>query len=193
MEKADLTRAAIVHQALDIASHAGLEALSMGTLARAMKMSRSGIFAHFGSRLNLQLAVLQKYRCEFDKHVLQPSMHVRTGLSRLRSLFYYSVLAVRSRKFAGCLYLSCAAEYDNRPGPIRNELVDGVLRWRRAMELNVRQAIELDQLQADTDPEQLVFDMYALILALQHDTCLLEKTDSITRTKKAFERIIEQH
>ncbi|WP_322741684.1 TetR/AcrR family transcriptional regulator [Glaciimonas soli] len=165
----------------------------MGSLAEAMKMSKSGVFSHFGSQLNLQLAVLKKYHCEFDKQVFQPSMFVRPGLSRLRSLFSYSVQAVVFGKFAGCFYISCAAEYDNGPGPIRNELVNGVLRWRRAMELCVWQAIDLDQLQADTDPEQLVFDIYALILALQHDTCLLEKTNSITRAKEAFERILEQH
>ncbi|MES3021490.1 MAG: TetR/AcrR family transcriptional regulator [Pseudomonadota bacterium] len=188
--KAQATRAAIIDHALHVASHDGLEALTMGTLADAMKMSKSGVFNRVGSRETLQLAVLDSYRRRFEAQVLRPAQDASAGLPRLRRLFKMSLDQVASRQSAGCFYFSCAAEYDDRPGPVRQEVTYGVLAWREAFETNIGQARQAGQLAADTDCEQLVFEMYALLLAAQHDTRLLERAGSISRALAAFERLV---
>lgn len=190
--KAQATRAAIIDHALQVASHDGLEALTMGTLADAMKMSKSGVFNRVGSRETLQLAVLERYRRRFEAQVLRPAQDASAGLARLRHLFRMSLDQVASRQSAGCFYFSCAAEYDDRPGPVRQELTCGVLEWRAAFEASVAQARQAGQLTPDTDCQQFVFEIYALLLAVQHDTRLLEQSNSIDRALAAFEKLLAQ-
>ncbi len=173
--KAQSTRMAILDHALHVASHDGLESLTMGSLADALKMSKSGVFNRVGSRETLQLAVLERYRRRFEALVLAPSQNASAGLARLRRLFKMSLEQVGSRREAGCFYLSCAAEYDDRPGPVREELTGGVLAWRAAFEKCVGQARDAGQLKAELDCEQFVFETYALLLAVQHDTRLLDR------------------
>src|SRR4051812_32584634 len=109
--KSETTRAAIIERALDLASHEGLEALTLGSLADSMKMSKSGVVARVGSRETLQLAVLDDYRRRFEDQVLRPSTVRPPGLPRLRLLFEMSLAQVGSGRTAGCFYISCAAEY----------------------------------------------------------------------------------
>ncbi|MFZ4874050.1 TetR/AcrR family transcriptional regulator [Janthinobacterium sp. Mn2066] len=191
--KSDTTRAAIVERALALASQEGLEALSLGPLADAMKMSKSGVFTRFGSRSTLQMAVLKTYHGQFQRRVLQPALAARQGLPRLRALFASSLEHIGSPQLAGCFYFSCAAEYDDRPGPLRHELTSGVLAWRALFEQSVRQAVELGQLAASANTEQMVFEIYALLLAVQHDTRLLERSGSAAQAQQAFEHILQRH
>lgn len=191
--KAQATRATIIAHALEVASHDGLEALTMGTLADALKMSKSGVFKRVGSRETLQLAVLEQYRRRFEAQVLAPARDAAPGLPRLRRLFRMSLDQVASRQWAGCFYFSCAAEYDDRPGPVRHELMCGVLAWREGFEQSARQARQAGHLAASTDCEQLVFELYALLLAVQHDMRLLERAGSNGRALAAFEKLVEQH
>ncbi|MBQ5947930.1 TetR family transcriptional regulator C-terminal domain-containing protein [Massilia sp. ST3] len=188
--KSESTRAAIIEHALGVASHDGLEALTLGTLADSMKMSKSGVFSRVGSRETLQLAVLANYRQRFEAQVLHPARMTAPGLPRLRRLFDMSLLQVESGKSAGCFYISCAAEYDDRPGPVRHALTSSVTAWRDAFGEAARGAVEQGQLDAATDPEQLVFEIYALLLAAQHDARLLEQTGAATRARAGFERLL---
>lgn len=188
--KAESTRTAIIEHALGVASHQGLEALTLGTLADSLKMSKSGVVARVGSRETLQLAVLANYRQRFETQVLQPARTTAPGLARLRRLFDMSLLQVESGKSAGCFYISCAAEYDDRPGLLRHAVTDSVNAWRVAFEESARQAVALAQLDEAIDPAQLVFEIYALLLAAQHDTRLLEQQGAATRARAGFERLI---
>lgn len=190
--KAQATRTAIIDHALQVASHDGLEALTMGTLADAMKMSKSGVFNRVGSRETLQLAVLERYRRRFEAQVLRPAQDASAGIPRLRHLFRMSLDQIASGQSAGCFYFSCAAEYDDRPGPVRQELTCGVLEWRAAFEASLAQAINAGQFDADTDCAQFVFEIYALLLAVQHDTRLLQQAGSIQRALAAFEKLVDQ-
>ncbi|MES2900291.1 MAG: TetR/AcrR family transcriptional regulator [Pseudomonadota bacterium] len=190
--KAQATRAAIIDHALQVASHDGLESLTMGTLADALKMSKSGVFNRVGSRETLQLAVLERYRRRFEAQVLRPAQDASAGLARLRRLFKMSLEQVGSSQAGGCFYLSCAAEYDDRLGAVRQELTGGVLAWRAAFSSCVDQARQAGQLAADTDGEQFVFETYALLLAVQHDTRLLDRAGSINRALAAFEKLVVQ-
>ncbi|MGO4377065.1 TetR/AcrR family transcriptional regulator [Pseudoduganella sp. RAF53_2] len=190
--KSETTRAAILDHALSVASHGGLEALTLGSLADSMKMSKSGVVARVGTRETLQLAVLENYRRRFESEVMSPARRVNPGLARLRRLFDTSLQQVASGSTAGCFYISCAYEYDDRPGTVRHELASSVRAWREAFISNARLAVAERQLAAGTDPEQLVFEIYALLLAAQHDTRLLEREDGLAHARAGFERLVER-
>jgi len=193
MRKGELTRAAILDMALDIASRNGLEGLTIGLLADKMNMSKSGVFAHFGSREDLQIEVVKLYHRQFEQEVFYPSMKEPRGLPRLRAMFARWVKRVSVEIASGCIYISGAVEYDDRPGVIREELAGMVRTWKNALHRCVVQTIEMGHLSPDTDPNQLVFDMYGLILALHHDARFLKLPGSVDRAEAGFERMIKSY
>src|SRR5688572_13596354 len=115
LQKGQQTRAAILEAALNLASHMGLEGLSIGALAEVTRMSKSGVFAHFGSREELQISVIREYHAKFEEEVFHPSMNVARGLPRLRALFERWVKRVSVELDSGCIYISGAVEFDDRP------------------------------------------------------------------------------
>jgi AcrR family transcriptional regulator len=193
MRKGELTRAAILDVALDLASRDGLEGLTIGLLADKMNMSKSGVFAHFGSREDLQLEVLKLYHHRFEQEVFFPSVQEARGIARLKSMFSRWIKRVSVEIASGCIYISGAVEYDDRPGPIREELVSMVQAWQGALLRCVQQAIAVGDLKDDTDAEQMVYEMYGLILALHHDARFLRMPGSVDRARVGFERLIENY
>lgn len=193
MRKGEMTRAAILDVALDLASRDGLEGLTIGLLADKMNMSKSGVFAHFGSREDLQLEVLKLYHRRFEQDVFYPSIKEPRGLPRLRAMFAHWVKRVSIEIASGCIYISGAVEYDDRPGPIREELVSMVGAWQSALLRAAQQAVECGHLKADTDAQQLVYEMYGLILAVHHDARFLRIPGSVERASVGFNRLIENH
>jgi AcrR family transcriptional regulator len=193
MRKGELTRAAILDVALELASRDGLEGLTIGLLADKMNMSKSGVFAHFGSREDLQLEVLKLYHHRFEQEVFYPSMQEARGIARLSSMFSRWIKRVSVEIASGCIYISGAVEYDDRPGPIREELVAMVRAWQGALLRCVQLAIEVGDLKRDTDAEQLVYEMYGLILALHHDARFLRMPGSVERARAGFDRLIENY
>lgn len=190
LRKGEQTRAAILGAALELASREGLEGLTIGVLAERMDMSKSGVFAHFGSREDLQIAVLRLYNHQFEHEVFFPSIREPRGLPRLQSLFRRWVDKVCLEIASGCIYISGAVEYDDRPGPIRDHLVDMVDSWQRALHRAAQLAIEEQHIKLDTDPKQLVFEMYGLVLALHHDARFIRSPGSVVRAHAGFERLI---
>ena len=193
MRKGELTRAAILDVALELSSRDGLEGLTIGLLADRMNMSKSGVFAHFGSREDLQLEVVKLYHHRFEQEVFFPSVREPRGLPRLQSMFDRWLARVSVEIASGCIYISGAVEYDDRPGPIREELVKMVQAWQGALQRAARQAIEVGHLRADTDADQLVYEMYGLILALHHDARFLRMPGAVERARRGFERLIENY
>lgn len=193
MRKGELTRAAILDVALDLASRDGLEGLTIGLLADKMNMSKSGVFAHFGSREDLQIEVVKLYHHQFEQEVFYPSMKEPRGLPRLRGMFARWVKRVSMEIASGCIYISGAVEYDDRPGAIREELAGMVRAWKNALRRCVVQTIEMEHLSVATDPDQLVFEMYGLILALHHDARFLKLPGSVNRAEVGFERLIDSY
>lgn len=193
MRKGELTRAAILDVALDLSSRDGLEGLTIGLLADKMNMSKSGVFAHFGSREDLQMEVLKLYHHRFEQEVFFPSMKEARGIMRLKSMFSRWIKRVSVEIASGCIYISGAVEYDDRSGPIREELVSMVLAWQGALLRCVQQAIETGDLKPATDAEQMVYEMYGLILALHHDARFLRKPGSVDRTRLGFSRLLETY
>ena len=193
MRKGELTRAAILDVDLDLASRDGLEGLTIGLLADRMNMSKSGVFAHFGSREDLQIDVLKLYHRRFEQEVFFPSLQEARGLPRLEAMFNLWLKRVSVEIASGCIYISGAVEYDDRPGPIREELVAMVRTWQGALLRCAQQAIECGDLKPGTDPEQLVYEMYGLVLAVHHDARFLRLPGAVDRAHRGFARLVADY
>jgi len=187
------TRAAILDAALALASHMGLEGLSIGALAEVTQMSKSGVFAHFGSREELQISVVREYHAKFAEEVFEPAMSAPRGLPRLRALFDRWFKRVSIEIDAGCIYISGAVEFDDRPGPVRDALVSMVQTWQDALERAIRMAMSEGHLRTDTDPKQVLFEVHGLILALHHDARFLRHEGADARARKAFDNVLSHY
>ncbi len=190
LQKGQQTRAAILDSALSLASQMGLEGLSIGALAEVAQMSKSGVFAHFGSREELQIAVIREYHHRFEDEVFFPAMREPRGVPRLRALFERWVRRVSVEVDSGCIYISGAVEFDDRPGPVRDALVEMVRAWQAAMERAIRIGVDEGQLKPDTDAHQMLFEMHGLILALHHDARLMRTPGALQHAMRGFERVV---
>jgi AcrR family transcriptional regulator len=190
LQKGQQTRSAILDAALGLASHMGLEGLSIGALAEVMGMSKSGVFAHFGSREELQISVVREYHAKFEEEVFYPAMVEARGLPRLVGLFERWVRRVSVEIDSGCIYISGAVEFDDRPGPVRDALASMVQTWQTALQRAIELAISEGHLRPDTDAPQLLFEVHGLILALHHDARFLRNPHAIDRARRAFDRMV---
>jgi len=191
--KGQQTRATILDAALGLASHMGLEGLSIGALADVAQMSKSGVFAHFGSREELQISVIREYHTRFEEEVFFPAMKEPRGLPRLRSLFERWVRRVSVKIDSGCIYISGAVEFDDRPGPVRDALASMVVAWHAALSRAIALAVEAGHLQKGTDPNQVLFELHGLILALHHDARFLRSPGALDRARLGFEHVISHY
>jgi AcrR family transcriptional regulator len=192
--KGEQTRAVILDQALQIASRLGLEGLTIGSLADATGMSKSGLFAHFGSREDLQLAVLEHAAQLYGNKVFLPALKIERGLPRLRALFaQWLEWTIASGLPGGCIMISAAAEYDDRPGPIRDAVIANQNRGRAISEKAVRLTIEEGHLKPGTDPEQIAFEMLAIVLASHNYRRLLGDKEARKRALTAFDQLVGRH
>jgi AcrR family transcriptional regulator len=187
------TRATILDAALSLASARGLEGLSIGALAEVTEMSKSGVFAHFGSREELQISVVREYHARFEEEVFAPALRERRGLPRLAAMFDRWLRRVSAEIHSGCIYISGAVEFDDRPGPVRDALVTMVRTWQQALERAIHAAIAEGHLRADTDPQQILFELHGLILAVHHDARFLQTPGAAERARRGFERVLGQH
>jgi len=186
--KRTATRDTILDHAYALARRDGLEGLSIGGLASDVGMSKSGVFAHFGSREDLQLAVLDTGRQRFMTQVLLPALKQPRGLPRLRAIVANWFEWGRKHQ-SGCVLLSAASEYDGRDGALHDGVVQQQAGWRDELQKAIAQAVELGHLRADTDVAQLAFEIYALMLGLHHDAGLFGFDEAGQRTGAAFERL----
>ena len=193
MQKGQQTRAAILDAAIGLASHMGLEGLSIGALAEVMQMSKSGVFAHFGSREELQISVIREYHARFEDEVFFPAIGEARGVARLHALFERWIRRVSVELDSGCIYISGAVEFDDRPGPVRDALASMVRAWQSALERAIRLSVEAGHLREDTDPLQMLFEIHGLILALHHDARFLRNSGVVDRARLGFERLLGHH
>lgn len=192
--KGEQTRAAILDEALRVASKLGLEGLTIGGLAEATGMSKSGLFAHFGSREDLQLAVLEHAAQRYGETVLMPALKIERGLPRLRAMFaHWLDWTLASGLPGGCIMIAAAAEYDDRPGPIRDAVIANQHRGNAVTRKAVRLAIEEGHLRTDTDPEQITFELLGIVLASHNHRRLLGDKEARKRALKAFEELVARH
>ena len=191
--KGQQTKAAIVDAALGLAAHIGLEGLSIGALAEVAHMSKSGVFAHFGSREELQISVVREYHARFEAEVFEPAMQAPRGLPRLRALFNNWMQRTSMEIDSGCIYISGAVEFDDRPGPVRDALASSVRTWLAAMRRAVVQAKAEGHLVSDVDEDQLLFEIHSLILGLHYEARFLKAEGSIARALRGFDNILAAH
>ncbi len=192
-QKGRQTKSAIVDAALALAAQIGLEGLSIGAIAEVMQMSKSGVFAHFGSREELQLSVVREYHQRFEQEVFYPALQAPRGLPRLRAMFANWMRRTSTEIDSGCIYISGAVEFDDRPGPVRDALADSVNIWLAAMTRAVVLAREAGHLRADADEQQVAFEIHALILALHYEARFLRSPGSLARAEAGFDNILARH
>jgi AcrR family transcriptional regulator len=193
MQKGQQTKAAIVDAALGLATQIGLEGLSIGALAEVTQMSKSGVFAHFGSREELQISVIREYHQRFEEDVFYPAMSEERGLPRLRAMFAHWMKRTSVEIDSGCIYISGAVEFDDRAGPVRDALASSVQTWHAAMTRAITMAKEEGHVRPDTDEEQMLFEIHGLILALHYEARFLKNPRSIARANAGFENILKQY
>ena len=189
MGKGEQTRLAVLARAADLAAREGLCTLTIGDLAERTHMSKSGLFAHFQSKEALQLAVLAYARDRFTDEVIRPATRTPRGEPRVRALFEHWLAAAREMT-AECLFVSASAEFDDRPGPVRDQLVRDHLDCRDAIVQMFRTGIAEGDFRPDADPEQFAHELVGMMLGLFHTHRLLGDPAAVDRTRRAFERVL---
>ena len=190
LQKGQHTKQLIIDAALGLAQQIGLEGISIGALAEITHMSKSGVFAHFGSREELQISVVREYYQRFSDEVFFPAMNAPRGLPRVRSLFANWMKQVSIEIQSGCIFISGAVEFDDRTGPVRDALASSVQAWLTALYRAVSQAQDEGHLRSDADAQQVGFEIHALILALHYEARFLKNPSAIERAHTGFENIL---
>ncbi len=186
------TREAILDHALRLASEVGLEGLTIGRLASALDLSKSGLFAHFGSKDELQVQLLDRAAARFAEVVVRPALAAPRGEPRLRALFERWLRWPREvPQPGGCIFVQAAAELDDRPGVARDRLVTLQRAWLATIARVVRGGQAEGQLRRDVDPEQVAFELHAIILACHHASRLLRDRTAVDRARHALDRLID--
>jgi AcrR family transcriptional regulator len=192
--KSESTYATIVAAAMDMAAAEGIGKLSLGELAKRTGISKSGVFSRVGSLEALQGAVLDEYDRRFADEVFMPALQAAKGLPRLIAQVNLWLKKVSDEAPRGaCLYTAGAFEFDDLDAPLRDRVEQGVARWRASLRKTVLQAMELGHLRPDTDPEQLVFEIYSLIIGVMHDVRFLRDGGAPKRMQRAFNRLISTY
>ncbi|MBK6006587.1 TetR/AcrR family transcriptional regulator [Ramlibacter ginsenosidimutans] len=190
-QKSELTRAAIVGAALDFAADEGLEAITLQAVADRIGLSKSGVFSRVGSREALQKAVLEEFGRRFIADVFAPAMQQPKGLPRLDATVRRWIARTRDvDAHKGCIFMAGAFELDDRDGALRDHLLAEVTRWRAALRRTVQQAVDAGQLKPETDPEQVVSEIYGLIVGLLHDTRFLRDPRAADRALRTWDRLL---
>ena len=191
MSKGEQTRQHILGTAFSMARECGLEGLTIGSLADRLAMSKSGVFAHFGSKDELQIAVLKEAAERFAIEVLQPALTAPRGAARLRAILRnWLAYSVASGLPGGCLFIAAAVEFDDKPGAVRDFLQAQQSRWRQTLLKATQLAIETGELPASTDTEQFGFELFGLVLASHHDQRLLGENRAMERAERGFDRLL---
>jgi len=172
--KGEITRQAILERATALASRHGLEGVSIGQLAEDLGLSKSGLFAHFGSKETLHVEILRFAADRFVQEVVRPALAQPRGEPRVRAIFERWLAWSRSHSVpGGCLFVAAASELDDRPGPARDELVRLQRDWMDSIAISFRSGITEGHFRADADPEQFAHDLYSVMLGYHHAQRLL--------------------
>lgn len=189
--KGDRTRAAILEQAIQLASVVGLDGLSIGDLAERMGLSKSGLFAHFGSKDALQLAILKSGFERFGELVVADALRLPRGVDTIRALFDGWLRWAHERLDGGCLFVTASVEFDDRPGPVREFLAEAYGRWYAMFAAAANRAIAEGDFRTDLDSEQFAYDINAVMLGFNLTDRLFHDPDAEHRAHRALERLLE--
>jgi AcrR family transcriptional regulator len=179
-----------LERAVQLASSEGLEGLTIGRLAEALAMSKAGLFAHFGSKEDLQLATVEAARTIFIERVGAPALAAAEGLPRLLALCEHW-LDYSDAFEGGCFFAAASSEFDGRPGPVRDRIAAIMREWMLALELAVQGAQKLGHVREDADPRQLAFELHALELGANWQRQLLEDASASARARRGMRARID--
>jgi AcrR family transcriptional regulator len=189
--KGEETRTRIVDRAIELASTLGIEGITLGSLADSLELSKSGLFAHFKSREALQIAVLQAAAEHFREVVVSPALRAPRGEPRIRALFDHWIEWGKSKSLpGGCVFVSAAVELDDRPGPVRDVLVQTQKDWIELLAQTARTAIEEGHFRRDLDVDQFAFELYGIVLGFHHQSRLFRDPRALTRMRTAFDGLL---
>jgi len=191
VSKGEQTRQEIVERALALSGEVGLERLSLGVLATGMKLSKSVLFAHFKSKEALQLAVLEQAIDDFIEEVVLPALKGPRGEPRVRRLFDLYLQWIHGHGRRGtCFFMALTHEYDDRPGPIRDRLVQSQRDWYDTLARAARTAVEEGHFRADLDLDQFAYETVGIGMVHQQVSKLLENPRAQERAESAFETLL---
>lgn len=191
MSKGEETRQAILTEAVTLASTVGLEQLTIGSLASAVGLSKSGLFAHFKSKEQLQIQVLAAAAARFIEFVIRPAVKAPRGEPRVRALMD-TWLRWHDEQPGGCVIQSAAIEMDDRPGPVRDYVVENQRQWLAVIKRAAQIAVEEGHFRPDFDLDQFAYDFLSIGLAYQHASGLLQMSRSRERALASFDGVIER-
>jgi AcrR family transcriptional regulator len=191
MAKGDVTRQAILERAVRVGSLRGLDGLTIGRLAEELRLSKSGLFAHFKSKEGLQMAVLEQAAARFTEVVVMPALKEPRGEPRMRALFERWLAWARDPSMpGGCIFVTAAVELDDKPGPLRDLLVRLQQDWIDTIARCARVAVEAGHFRNNLDGRRFAQELYGELLAYYHFTRLLGDPEAEARTRAAFEHLL---
>lgn len=186
------TRERIVQSALRAASIAGLGQLTVGSLAKQLRLSKSGLFAHFGSKEQLQIAVLEEAQKRFVETAVRPAFLQPRGERRVRALFEnYLAWTNLDQLPGGCVYITAVVEFDEQPGPVRDAVLAAQGEWAKTLTRCAELSKEVGDFRADLDSATFAFELQGIFYSLHHYRHLLEDAKWEARARAAFERLIQ--
>jgi len=193
MNKGAATREAILHQGVEQAARVGLSGLTISALADATGLSKSGLFAHAKSKQELQLRVLEQARKEYIDAVIHPALSAPRGEPRVRALFELWLASARDRAPGGCLFVKAAAEFDDRPGPVRDQLVKDHKDKDDTVAQIFSTGIAEGHFRADAEPHQFAAELHALMLGYFHLHRLMHDPTAERRLRASFEHLLDHY
>lgn len=191
MGKGDQTRAIILGQALDLSSEIGLEGLTFGVLAKLTGMSKSGLYAHFESKESLQCQVLDYAAQRFVDVVIAPALKQPRGLPRIDAMFEHWIRWQTEEFAGGCVFMAAAPEFDDRAGPVRDNLIGHLGDMLGAIARAARIARDEGHFRSDLDDEQFAYELWGVLVSFQHYGRLLGHPRAHIHALKAFEHLID--
>jgi AcrR family transcriptional regulator len=190
MTKGATTRQAVLDEAARVASRVGLGGLTIGSLAASTRLSKSGLFAHFQSKEQLQLQLLEHTRARFVDQVIRPALTAPRGEPRVRELFRRWLEWDAGALPGGCLFVAASAEFDAQPGPVRDRLAADQRDWLDTIAQVFRTGLGEGHFRPDADPEQFAHDLHGVMLAYHHASRLLGDPQAAARATRAFEALL---
>jgi AcrR family transcriptional regulator len=191
--KGEETRARILRHAARVASRDGLVGLSIGELAAQLEMSKSGLFAHFGSKEDLQIEVLRAASNEFAERVIAPALKQPRGPARLRAIFErWLAWAADPELPGGCVFAGASFELDDQPGPVRDYLVEEEKRLLDVLTRSARLGVESGTLRSDLDCDLLAFQIHGLMLGFHHARRLMRLRNAEAMARASFDQLLAQ-
>jgi AcrR family transcriptional regulator len=192
MTKGKDTKNMVLEAGLDMASQLGLECVTIGNLAKATNLSKSGLFAHFQSKENLQVEILNHAARVFSEGVIIPALKTKAGIPRIRALVD-NWIQWTSELTGGCIFVTASADFTDRPGRVRDVLLNQQKEWIDCLKRIAQSAVAVGDFRKDIDDDQFAFDLYSLLLGFHLYFNLLDDVEIRKRQEAALTRIINSY